>query len=155
MVFRAAGEGQVLPSPSPPHFPGPTTQPITAPFGPVDLLPLLFPPPEATAPLCSVMPGAQLERREPGTQGRRAHSGCFLSLPPGGPFCSPETQARAFPQGLRPWQEKVPHCPLVLCVHLSDSLNFSVLAAPTSWPINIFSVISKTNLKKRKKKNKQ
>lgn len=39
-----------------------------------------------------------------------------------------------------------------LCIRPSSPLNLSFLAAPTFWPINILFVISKTNLKKKNKK---
>lgn len=87
-----------------------------------------------------------------------AHSSCLLPLPPGSPTAVQTLRPAPSPQDPRPWQEKVPRCPLGLCVHLSGSFHFSVLAAPTSWPINIFFffflLFSKTNLNQNKTKQK-
>lgn len=158
MVFRAAGVPG-LTQPTPPRFPGPAPSPAnTAPFGPVDLPAPLISSPEdwvalvAATSLCSVMPRAQLWRLELAPRGKRLTPAASCPSHPGAPFAVQKPRLEPSPQDLRPWQDKVPRCPLVLCVHLSGSFNFSVLAAPTSWPINIFFVISKTNLKKKKKR---
>lgn len=79
-----------------------------------------------------------------------AHSSCLLSPPTWGSPLQSRNPGLSLPSRPEAVAREGPTLPSVLCVHLSDSFNFSVLAAPTSWPINIFSVISKTNLKKKK-----
>lgn len=80
-----------------------------------------------------------------------APSSCLLPPPTGAPFAvqhlRPEPSLKTRGCGTRR-----PHAALWFSVSICPTLNFSVLAAPTSWPINIFFVISKTKLKKKKKK---
>lgn len=162
MVFRAQGPG--LTQPSATYFPGPSlAQPHTAPFGPAHL-PALSPlaawsldSPGCGHIFCSVVPRAGRQRVEQGTQASASHQ--LLPALPMGPL-RPSAVQRPRPGLSLPWRPEAvaregPRCPLVLCVHLSNSFHFSVLAAPTSWPINIFffffCYFQNKNLKKKKK----
>lgn len=140
----------------PTHFPGLVTQPSLRPLVPRLSRPLLFPCPEAKQPWQLPYPRpvkarARLRQFELGSGAEGLTPAASCLLPPGGgaPLKS-RTAGLSLPSRPEAMAREGPTLPSGSLYPSLQSFNFSFLAAPTFWPINILFVISKTNLKKNK-----